>query len=156
MEGSASRLDSEAMLTGLAEDEALPLPSRFCLASGGQASNKADVTEYLAQLLLNDPGVFLERYGNRLCMEDLQHFDGFAGVQRRLSVVLGRRSRRMHSGAAFQAWHVMAALSACGGGARLRRWCACCCANVRISRAMCASTTDPARHGRPSTCRYQL
>ena len=55
----------------------LPLSHAFVTAHPDCASDMIDA--HLSDVLQREPGVFLERYGHLLLLEELDVFSGFAG-----------------------------------------------------------------------------
>jgi hypothetical protein len=68
-----------SMLTRLSCDDSLPLSERF-LRSLTDGREPSAVYGHLKALLVREPGIFLERYGQRLTADELAAFKPLSGV----------------------------------------------------------------------------
>ena len=75
----SSSVALQALVARLAQDEDLPVPSRFAM-SPRSATTASSVEQHLHVLMNTDPGVFLERYGGRMSTVELDQFDRVAGA----------------------------------------------------------------------------
>jgi hypothetical protein len=62
-------------LERISTEESLPLSESFLRTRHLKSLQPKDIIDHLEGLLHRDPGVFLERYGDRLSEEELQDFN---------------------------------------------------------------------------------
>lgn len=77
---ATAQLDSQsiqAIVQRLTAEPSLRIPTSLQLASGGVSDQKREA--YLSTLLQHDPGVFLERYANRLTETEQGYFEPLRG-----------------------------------------------------------------------------
>lgn len=70
----------QAALDRLQLDEGLHLPSRFLREHPDGYNMPRHIRDHLSDLIRAEPGVFLERYGARLTVEELRPFNTLPGV----------------------------------------------------------------------------